>query len=69
MALTETEILTDLPALVNLYAKIKHTIDAPPADLVPPPTADPTDKALAVAQAVLPDVIALIRKIVAQSKD
>ena len=71
MALTEQEILSDLPQLIALYMKIK-TAAADPASLqvVPPITeGDKTDLALAIAQLCTSDLMSIIRKVMDQVED
>jgi hypothetical protein len=71
MPLTEQEILTDLPALISLYMKIKESVTNPAGINVVPPVdaADKTDVAFAVAQQLTPEFFALVRTVVKQSKD
>ena len=70
MAITEQEIIADLPALLGFYTKVKDAISNPSGLSVTPAviSGDKTDEGLAIGQALVPDLIALVRTILVQNK-
>lgn len=71
MALTDQEILSVLPQLLDLYTKIKTGVVDPSTLGVTPPVdpLDKTDKALAIAQACNADLMSIIRTVMKDVKD
>lgn len=71
MALTDQEILENLPQLLALYTKIKGAVANPATVTVIPPVniEDKADVALGIAQACVPDLMALVRSIMRDVKD
>ena len=65
-----SKLLGDLPALLALYGKITGYAAHPETLTVTPAlvAGDKTDEALAIAQALTPEFIGLVRTIIAQTK-